>query len=238
MPPTRLPAPAALLMMGWLTVVLLVDSRDSHPTQRLLGLATWAVLGIALTRVTPTVRAQTLVVVGFATLVEFLASPTLHVYLYRFHNVPMYVPPGHGLVYLSAFALGHAGWVERRLHRWAGLVVTLGGAWAVYGLLTPRHDVLGALWYLCLLGFLRWGPSRQVYVGAFVVVSYLELVGTRLGTWTWSLHDPTGLVSIGNPPSGAAGGYGWFDLVGLLLAPYVVRWVTRRPGRPARVDAH
>jgi hypothetical protein len=30
-------------------------------------------------------------------------------------------------------------------------------------------------------------------------------------------------VPIGNPPSGAAGGYGWFDLAGLLLAPRLVR---------------
>jgi hypothetical protein len=38
--------------------------------------------------------------------VEFTFSPLLEVYLYRFHNVPMYVPPGHGLVFLSAWALG------------------------------------------------------------------------------------------------------------------------------------
>ena len=64
---------------------------------------------------TPMVRVQTSVVVAFATLVEYLFSPTLEVYLYRFDNVPMYVPPGHGLVYLSAFALGHTRFVERHM---------------------------------------------------------------------------------------------------------------------------
>ena len=29
-----------------------------------------------------------------------------------------------------------------------------------------------------------------LYVGAFVVVSYLELLGTALGTWAWAAHDP------------------------------------------------
>ena len=37
--------------------------------------------------------------------------------------VPAFVPPGHGLVYLSAFALGHAAWVER--HRRTSLTVVL-----------------------------------------------------------------------------------------------------------------
>ena len=48
-------------------------------------------------------------------------------------------------------------------------------------------------------------------------------MGTSLGTWAWSTHDPTGLVTIGNPPSGAAGGYGWFDLAAVLGAPAILR---------------
>ena len=59
---------------------------------------------VALSRVSPVVRAQTAVVVVFATVVEYVFSPTLEVYTYRFDNVPAFVPPGHGLVYLSAFA--------------------------------------------------------------------------------------------------------------------------------------
>ena len=41
-------------------------------------------------------------------------------------------------------------------------------------------------------------------------------------------HDPTDLVTIGNPPSGAAGGYGWFDLAAVLAGPAVLRLPTRR----------
>jgi hypothetical protein len=35
------------------------------------------------------------------------------------------------------------------------------------------------------------------------------------------------LVSSGNPPSGAAGGYGWFDLAAVLAGPAVLAAVTR-----------
>lgn len=233
----RLGARASLLMMGWLSVVLWLDRAGGDGSlwlQRGLGALTWVVLLVALWRVSPMVRAQTAVVVAFATLVEYTFSAGLEVYTYRFDNVPAYVPPGHGLVYLSAFALGHAAFVSRRLRVAELLVLAAGGAWAAHGLLlADRPDALGAFWFVCLAGFLAWGPSKHVYVGAFVVVSWLELLGTGLGTWVWGTHDFTGWVSIGNPPSGAAGGYGWFDLAGLLLAPYVVS-VAGRLTRPRR----
>jgi hypothetical protein len=238
-------ATAAALMMGWLSAVLWLDRAGGVGgiwLQRGLGLLTWGVLVVALVRVTPLVRAQTLVVVAFATVVEYVFSPTLHVYVYRFDNVPAYVPPGHGLVYLSAFALGHAALVANRQRLWEVGVVVVGGLWAAYGLLlADRPDALGAFWFACLVLFLAYGPSKPVYIGAFVVVSWLELLGTRLGNWEWGLTDFTGWVSIGNPPSGAAGGYGWFDLVALLLAPRLLALLSRGRSEavpePADADA-
>ena len=225
------------VMMGWLTAVLWLDRSGGGGglwQQRSLGVLTWVVLLTALSRVGPAVRAQTLVVVAFATGVEYLFSPTLEVYTYRFDNVPAFVPPGHGLVYLSAFAIGHAAWVQRHRRTSIAAVLLAGGAWALHGLLlADRPDALGAFWFACLALFMAFGPSQGVYVGAFVVVSWLELAGTHLGTWTWGTHDPTGAITIGNPPSGAAGGYGWFDLVALLAAPALQRgWarLTRSAG--------
>ena len=231
-PGSTLGVPATLLMMGWLTVVLVIDSDGSRATQWVLGAATWAVLVVAMRWCAPLVRAQTLVVVAFATAVEYTFSPGLEVYVYRFDNVPAYVPPGHGLVYLSAYALGHTPFVRRHLKAAAAVVMVPLGAWAAYGLwLAERPDALGAFWFVCLLCFLRWGPSPEVYVGAGVVVTWLEVAGTHLGTWVWQPEDPVGWLSIGNPPSGAAGGYGWFDLVALLLAPVLLRWWSSVTGR-------
>jgi hypothetical protein len=239
---TRLGPVACLAMMGWLTLVLWVDRDGGLATQRLLGVVTWGVLGAALWRASPIVRAQTLVVVASATLVEYVFSAGLEVYVYRFDNVPAYVPPGHGLVYLSALALGHAAFVRRRLRSATAVVLVALGSWAAYGVtLADRPDALGAVWFLCLVGFLRWGPSPEVYVGAGVVVTWLELAGTHLGTWVWQPSDPVGWLSIGNPPSGAAGGYGWFDLAGLLAAPVLLgwwaRWSVRLRGRAAGAPA-
>lgn len=227
---TRHGVAASLTMMGWLSAVLVVDHDGSLTTQRLLGALTWVVLVGALTTATPLVRMQTLVVVAFATVVEYVFSPGLEVYVYRFDNVPAYVPPGHGLVYLSAYALGHHPWVRARL-RVLGAVAVLGlGVWVVHTFVGGRPDALGAFWFACLLAFLRWGPSPEVYVGAAYVVTWLEIVGTRLGTWVWRTEDPILGISIGNPPSGAAGGYGWFDLLALLAAPALLAVWTRATG--------
>ncbi|HET9654923.1 MAG TPA: hypothetical protein VFP72_06195 [Kineosporiaceae bacterium] len=198
--------------------------------QVLLGLATWAVLAGLLRRESALVRTQTLVVVALATGVEYTFSPLLQAYVYRIGTVPLFVPPGHGLVYLAALALGRSAVVRSARRPLVTATVVLGGAWGSWGVLgAGRPDHLGAFWFCCLFGFLAWGPSRTVYVGAFVVVSYLELTGTALGTWAWATRDPVlHVVGQGNPPSGAAGGYGWFDLYALLLAPRLltgVRWV-------------
>ena len=207
----------------------------SSGEQRLLGLLTWGLLLLLLRRETPLVRVQTVVVVVFATAVEYTFAGWLGVYVYRLDNVPWFVPPGHGLVYLGALALGRTAYVRSHLRELMVAAAVAGGLYAAWGLspLAPRLDVLGAFWYLCLLGFFAFGRSRGLYVGAFVVVTYLEILGTQLGTWAWQPHDPTGLVAIGNPPSGAAGGYGWFDLVATIAGPVLLaRWYAARDRLP------
>jgi len=221
--------------MAWIGVVLVADAvrlpqlgpgaalpLDAELLRQLvLGVGTWLVLVLTLRRESGLVRASTLVVVVLATAVEYTFSPLLQAYVYRIGTVPLFVPPGHGLVYLAALSIGRSPGVRAHSRMAVGLTVAAGTAWSGYGLLlTGRPDALGAFWFACLVGFLCWGRNRLLYVGAFVVVSYLELVGTRLGTWAWAARDPVlGVVGQGNPPSGAAGGYGWFDLYAGLAAP-------------------
>jgi hypothetical protein len=241
--------PAAVV--AWIPLVLVLDRGASMTQQRLLGVGTWMLLLALLWRESNRTRAQVAVVVVFATLVEYCFAGWLGVYVYRLHlhgldGVPWFVPPGHGLVYLGALAIGRSDVVRRH----AGWIVpaTLGvaGAYAVWGLfLSGRTDVLGAFWFACLTFFLlrgrqpRWSGqptvNNTVFVGAFFVVTYLELLGTSLGTWTWQVRDPIlGLVAMGNPPSGAAGGYGFFDAAALWLAPKIElaaeRLLARRKG--------
>lgn len=224
-----------LIVLAWVAVALGLDTGATLGQQRLIGVGTWLLLLALLRRESRATRVQVGVVVAFATLVEYVFSGGLDVYVYRLHNIPAFVPPGHGLVYLAALAIGRSTWAERHASALTSATLVGCGAWAVWGLLlSPQLDVLGAFWFGCLLVFSRWGRSRLVYAGAFLVVSYLEIVGTSLGTWRWSTQDPTGLIPIGNPPSGIAGGYAWFDAAALALTPLLLRWYD---GRQARVDA-
>lgn len=216
-------------VMTWVGVVLVLDGSGRVGGQLVLGALTWILLLALSARQTPLVRTQTAVVVVLATAVEYTFSPLLEAYSYRLGTVPAYVPPGHGLVYLAALALGRSALFRAWQRPLVWGTVAVGGLWAVHGLtLAERPDALGAFWFCCLAGFLAWGPSRPLYVGAFVVVSWLELAGTARGTWAWAPQDPVlGVVPQGNPPSGAAGGYGWFDLYALLLAPWLLRGARR-----------
>lgn len=204
----------------WVLLVLGLDTGASLGAQRLLGAGTWLLLIVALKGENRATRVQVGVVLVYATTVEYVFAGWLGVYVYRLENVPSFVPPGHGLIYLAALALGRSALAHRHARAVIVWTVALSGSWAVWGLtLSERPDVLGAIWFGFLLLFLRRGRTPLVYCGAFVVTSYLELMGTGLGTWTWQSHDPTGLLSIGNPPSGIAGGYCFFDAAALWLTP-------------------
>jgi hypothetical protein len=216
--------PVPVVVAVWAALTLVLDRHASLWEQRGLGLLTWLLLLALLRRESRATRVQVGVVVVFASLVEYVFAGWLGVYVYRLHNVPAFVPPGHGLVYLAALAIGRSAWAHRT--SWlVPITLTACGAWAVWGLiLSPQPDLLGAFWFCCLVVFSRSGKSPLVYAGAFLVVSYLEILGTSLGTWTWQPHDPTGLVPIGNPPSGIAGGYAWFDAAALFLTPRLLAW--------------
>src|SRR5262249_8732791 len=62
-----------------------------------------------------------------------------------------------------------------------------------------------------------------LYASVFLVVAALELYGTALGTWRWAGELPGLGVPDGNPPSGVASGYVWFDVMALLTAPVVIQ---------------
>ena len=226
-------AKALCLALIWIPSVLWLDRSADLLGQLALGAVTVALLVWWLSHESVLVRAQTLVVIAVAAVIELVFSGVFGVYVYRLEHVPAYVFPGHGLVYLAALSFGRLHVVRRHARLFIGLAVAGATGWAFWGLLiSDRTDQLGFFWYLCFLAFLKWGRSTLTYVGAFVVVSYLEILGTAWGVWEWMPYDTImGWVAQGNPPSIAAGGYGWFDLYAILLAPTLVRLWESRTGR-------
>ena len=221
----------ALAGPAYLAALLAVDTQVSARGQVALGVLTGAVLLGALGPLPALARAQALGVVAFATVGEVTGSLVWGVYRYRLHNLPLFIPPAHGIVYLSGLALVRV--VRPRLL--VGAAAAGAAAWGLAGVtVLPRLDVAGALGVPLLLVFLWRSRARATYAAVFLVVAALELYGTSIGTWRWARTLPGLGIADGNPPSGVASGYVWFDVMALLVAPALVAAAVRLRHEAAR----
>ncbi len=220
---------------------LALDRYADLGAQMLLGLCTWAFLAIVFVYLTPMERAQTSVVVVVATCAEVIGSIVWGIYEYRLGNLPLFVPPGHGFVYLTGLRLSQTGWARRHVKALVRIAMAGVGGWAVLGLVAlGRVDAAGAVGAAVLLLFLWRGRAPAVYAGVFLAVAFLEIYGTAVGTWRWAEEVPGLGVPDGNPPSGAASGYVFFDIAALALAPWLLlacsRLGRRRPALRPTTD--
>lgn len=214
---------------------------DAHITsiaqQNVLGACAWLILFAATRFSPPTERRQVWIMVGIATCVEVWSSIIWGIYRYRFGNLPMFVPPGHGLVYLFALRSARTPLLLRYPRVAVRAAVGAATAWAVFGLTVEplffrRLDVLGAMWLPLFVWFMR-KPSAPIYAAAFFVTSILELWGTNVGTWAWQVSAPISHIPTGNPPSVISAGYCLMDYWSLTIAAalpatgFVMRWLTR-----------
>ena len=224
-----------LFCLATLTITvtgLALDHFANLSVQMLLALCTWGFLAIAFVHLTPMERAQTSVVVVVATCAEVIGSVIWGVYTYRLGNLPLFVPPGHGLVYLTGLRLSQTPLFRERARLLVTGAMVAVGAWALLGLTAlERTDAAGAVGAVVLLLFLWRGRAPAVYAGVFFAVAFLEIYGTAIGTWRWAEEIPGLGVPDGNPPSGAASGYVFFDIAALALAPGLLLWWARVTGR-------
>jgi hypothetical protein len=195
--------------------------------QYFLGACAWGFLVALLSQEPTPIRLQVAIAMLAATICEYTFAPLYHIYTYRFENVPAYVPPGHGMVYLTAVVLARSPLFERFGASITRVALLIGAAWSLWGVtFAERLDTGGAALFCVFFAFVLLGRSPLLYVGAFFVTSYLELVGTYWGTWAWALHWPSwGGLPQANPPSGIAAGYCFLDMLALFFAPHVMRFV-------------
>jgi hypothetical protein len=198
--------------------------------QFVLGMITWLVFGAALLPLTPEGRVRALLVVAAATCMEVVGSIIWGVYTYRLGNLPLFVPPGHGLVYLMGLSLTRTNLIAGHRRAFLGVVAAFALGWAIAGLtILPRTDASGALGIAVFLLFLWRGRARLLYGAVFLVVAALEISGTAVGVWEWKDAVPGLRLPSGNPPSGAASGYVLFDIVAIAVTTRLFQvWQTRR----------
>jgi hypothetical protein len=221
-------------VIAFFLAVFRIDVAVGLHGQLILGAATWLVFLAALKPLTPEGRMRALLVVAAATCMEVLGSIVWGVYTYRLGNLPLFVPPGHGLVYLTGLSLTQTSLVSRHQRAFLAAVGAVAVAWAVAGLtVLPRTDASGALGMAVFLVFLFRGRAQALYGAVFLVVAVLEISGTAVGVWAWKDVVPGLQLPSGNPPSGAASGYVLFDIVAIALTARLMPLLRGRWPLPA-----
>lgn len=165
-------------------------------------------------------RATMIACMLIATAGELVLSAGLHLYLYRVSVLPLFVPPGHVLLFLCGIAITQARWF--RLDVALGIV---GCVALVVGFeLAHARDFL-SLGLLVLLAPCLWfGRDRALFAVMFTLALGLEFYGTALGTWAW-LPKLEGLglsLNSANPPLAAGAFYSILDLLTFLAVKSLV----------------
>lgn len=224
----------ALALIPYIALIVGLDSLTPSPDwQHWLFIPTAAWLWLWSRRLEDDERLELWLCVAVSGALELILTELWGLYSYRYGFVPLYVFPGHGLLWLMARDAQR--WLPalRREKTIAYAVSSLAVVWGLAGLiLRPRAglppDVHGALYAPICLPLLLRSDRRLAYAATFMMTSGLELLGTALGTWHWSPRIPDLGFPAGDPPTLIAGGYFIFAFTARLLAD---AWASQ--GRPA-----
>ncbi|MDD3353298.1 hypothetical protein [Zoogloea sp.] len=192
-----------------LTIVfgLLADARGGSLAQPLVSLWTWGLAALIFVRASAELRLRMLACLAIATLGEGVLSLAWGLYDYRLGNLPLFVPPGHALLYWLGVQLAP---------RLPGRLLSLIPWLAVLGvgaLALARVDWLGVPLLAVFLLCMRYGPAPRLYATMFLLSLLMELWGTWLGNWSWRSLAPGVGWPVGNPPLAAGAFYCVLDLL-------------------------
>jgi hypothetical protein len=217
-----------LSLLAYTPALLFVDgATEGVAPQIALGLLTFCVLWAASRRVDPARRWEIWLCVPIATGFEIFGSLIWGGYTYELGNIPLYVPPGHALVYVFGITAAALPLVQRHGVVLRRLVTVAAGAWVVAGLtvlpfLTGRLDVQGAVVWPLLAWCVLRSRKGEMFAAVWVAVATIEIAGTWAGDWVWAASAPWSHLPSGNPPSAIAAGYAVIDGSVALLAPLLL----------------
>src|SRR3954453_12179638 len=107
------PSPFVAAVLSVIVSFLALGHFASKDEQVLLGVATWGILIAACASFGTEDRVRAILVVAVASCAEVIGSLVLGAYTYRLDNLPAFVPPGHGLVFLAGLRISQSPPVRR-----------------------------------------------------------------------------------------------------------------------------
>jgi hypothetical protein len=198
----------ALLVVGTMVVGLWLDAQGLPGCQEIVNFWVWGIFFVLFLRTCDLYqRSELLLCLAIATLGEVVLSICWGLYDYRLGNLPLFVPPGHVLLYLLGKDLAP------RMPYWIVKAVPLLFApYILYGLLSGG-DVQSGIWYVLLLIVLKIGDNCRLYALMFLLAFMLEIYGTGLANWAWRSTVPGLGMSSANPPASVGAFYAVLDLL-------------------------
>jgi hypothetical protein len=186
---------------------LLIDQVVPVWGQTAMSVSAWVIFVWWLRSSNPHDQIALTTCVLYATAGEIFLSLVWGLYEYRMSNIPLFVPPGHALL----FMLG--GLAAERVRDWIIWFVPLAAApWVIF-LLVTGADTLGGVLFGIFLLCMIFGRAKRLYAVMFVLSLAMEIYGTWLGNWTWATTVPwLGLTTV-NPPLASGTFYCVLDLM-------------------------
>lgn len=209
-----------LVIVATIAGGLLLDQHWARHGQLVVSAAAWMVFAVLWARSPAARRPALMACLLFATAGEVFLSLVWGLYEYRLGNIPLFVPPGHVLLFFLGLQ------IAARLPERSEWAIALFAAPLVAAFAWNGRDTLGPLLYLLFLACLWLSPSRRLYATMFVLSLAMELYGTWIGNWVWSAQVPWLGLTADNPPLAAGAFYCVLDLLvvtvaknGLALSP-------------------
>jgi hypothetical protein len=206
------PAARANVMLVALTFALglPLDQHGGMVGQLAVSAWTWAVF-FRLVRTSGTQwRVPFFACVAWATLGEIFLSLVWGLYTYRLENIPLFIPPGHVLLFYLGIVLAPR--VPRAFVAIVPAAAVAYAAVAWFRGFDTASVLLTGLFIVCMLQ----AEGRRLYAVMFVAALAMELYGTWLGNWTWQPRDAYLGLASANPPLAAGAFYCALDvLVGI-----------------------
>ena len=212
---TAIPARRMLMLVPLLiTAGLAVDQLGGAWGQPIVVAVTWVAFLWILRSVDRGERTMMLLCLAYASAGEVLLSLVWRVYDYRLGNLPLFVPPGHVMLFLLGLTIAPR--VSDTMVRF----ISGTGAAVVAILALTGRDTFSVLLVTVFLASVVFGRERKLYATMFVLALVMELYGTWLGNWHWNAQvGQTGMMTL-NPPVAAGAFYCALDLL--------VMWTMRK----------
>lgn len=162
-------------------------------------------------------------IMGF--LSEIVGGKILMVYEYRLHNIPVYIPFGHAVLYATAYHIStqkliwkHHLAIENLIHKAAFIICSMS--------LVLLNDVAGFIAYIVYLLLLSRRKKPLFYLVMFAVAYYMEFHGTVPRSWSYYavLENHPELPPTSITPCGIAAIYMFVDLANNASYVYLLKF--------------